>query len=71
MKIKEIRNKKTAELVKELQKSRDKLRTLRFDLVTKKLKKHQEISQAKRKIARILTVLSERELEEMKEDNYG
>jgi large subunit ribosomal protein L29 len=71
MKIKEIRSKKTAELVKELQKSRDKLRTLRFDLVTKKLKKHQEIPQTKRKIARILTVLSERELEEMKEDNYG
>lgn len=64
-KIKGIKSKKTSELISELKKTRQKLRALNFDLVTKKIKNHQEITHTRKKIAMILTILSERELEEM------
>ncbi len=64
-KIKGLKTKKTSELVSELKKTRQKLRALNFDLVTKKLKNHQEVTYTKRKIAIILTILSERRLEEI------
>ncbi len=64
-KIKNLKNKKTNDLLSELKKNRQKLRTLNFDLVTRKLKNHQEVVYTKRKIAIILTILSKRRLEEM------
>lgn len=60
MKIKEIKEKKEAELQKLLREKREKLRELRFTLATGKLKNSAEIKQAKKDVARILTVLNER-----------
>lgn len=60
MKGKEIRAKKISELLKELEDKRKNLEKLKFDLVTKKVKNHQEIKNTRRDIARILTIISEK-----------
>lgn len=57
MKAKELRQKTKEELAMMLKEDREKLRSLRFDLVAKKLKKTDEIGKAKREIAQILTIL--------------
>ncbi len=58
MKAKELRQKTDKELELMLKESREKIRSLRFDLVGKKLKKTGEIGRVKREIARILTILN-------------
>jgi len=60
MKIAEIRKKSGSELEKLLGESRRKLRALRFDLVSGKVKNIREIRKIKKSIARILTILKER-----------
>lgn len=62
MKIKEIREKSDKELNKMLAELRDKLRDLNFKVVSKQIKNHREIRKLKRRTARILTILKEREL---------
>ena len=62
MKTKEIRKKEKVELEKELLKTQEKLRELRFKAALKQLKNHREIPLLKRDIARILTVLGEQKL---------
>jgi len=57
MRIKEIRQKSEKELQKLLQDSREKLRQLRFDLASGKVKNVREIRQIRKDIARILTIL--------------
>lgn len=57
MKAKELRQKTKAELELMLKESREKTRSLRFDLAAKKLKKTNELSENKRQVARILTIL--------------
>ncbi len=57
-KAKELRQKVKEELVMMIKENREKLRSLRFDLVGKKLKKTGEIGRVKREIARILTILN-------------
>lgn len=57
MKAKELKQKTNGELELMLKESREKLRALRFDLASKKLKKTDELSKVKKEIARILTVL--------------
>lgn len=63
MTIKEIRALTTPELRRELEETRRELFNLRLRLATKQLANHREVPQVKGKIARILTILRERELE--------
>ncbi len=58
MKITEFRQKPKSELQKSLQDSREKLRQLRFDLASGKVKNVREIRKIKKDIARILTILN-------------
>jgi len=60
MKTKELRQKSEKELQKLLQGLRERLRKLRFDLVSGKVKNVREIRQTRKDIARILTILNER-----------
>ncbi len=60
MKIKDIRNKSTVELQKDLTEKRKKLQNIRFELTTKNLKNHREVRLTRKEIAQILTVLSEK-----------
>ncbi len=53
----EYKNKPAAELEKELSLSRDRLRSLRFDLFAGKIKSVREIREVKKIIARTLTFL--------------
>lgn len=59
MKVKELRKKSETELKKILQQKRGRLRTLRFDLASGKIKNVREIKETKKDIARILTILKE------------
>ncbi|MFC1860295.1 50S ribosomal protein L29 [Chloroflexota bacterium] len=63
MKIKEIRALKPETLAEQLEAAHDELFNLRFRLTTKQLVNHREIRQAKREIAKLKTVIRERELE--------
>ena len=60
MKIFEIKQKPKKELQKLLQNNQDKLRQLRFDLASGKVKNVREIRQIKKDIARILTILCQK-----------
>ena len=62
MKTKELKNKTAKELKKMLNSFREKQRVLRFDLSAGKVKDIREIRETKRTIARILTILKEKEL---------
>jgi len=57
MRIEEIRQKSKEELKRLLAESREKLRQLKFDLSSGKVKNVREIRQIKKDIARILTLL--------------
>ncbi len=57
LKAKELRQKTANELKMMLKESREKIRALRFDLASKKLKNTNEMKAVKRQIAQILTVL--------------
>lgn len=57
MKITELREKSKSELNKLLQDLRERLRQLRFDLVSGKVKNVREIRKIKKDIARILTII--------------
>ncbi len=59
MKIVEIRKKSKTELNNMLQSSRNKLRALRFDLASGKVKNVREVRKIKKDIARILTILKQ------------
>ena len=61
-KLKEIRDQTTAELTKLLEDTHQELFNLRFRLSTKQLVNHREVRRVKRKIARLNTLLTEREL---------
>ncbi len=62
MKIKEMRAIKTEELSKQLEAAHQELFDLRLRLATKKLVNHRELPRAKREIARLKTLMREREL---------
>jgi len=59
MKAKELRQKSKDELKKILIDTREKLRQLRFDLASAKVKNVKEAGKQRKKIARILTILKE------------
>ena len=60
MKTKELREKSESELKALLSKSRERLRQLRFDLVSGKVKNIREIRLIRRDIARMLTILKQK-----------
>jgi len=63
LKLKEFRDLSTEDLKKQLEESHQELFNLRFRLETKQLVNHREVRRVKRKIARLNTLLTERELE--------
>jgi len=66
MKMKEIKEKETDHLVHELGEQRKQLFTLRTQSVTEKLEDPTQLRKARRAIARLKTVLRQRELEAAK-----
>lgn len=66
MKTKEIREKTTDELKKFLKDSQIKLGKLNFEKISKPLKDNQEIKKTRRLIARIMSILGEKEKNNIK-----
>ena len=62
MKLKELRALSTEELKKQLEESHQELFNLRLRLSTKQLVNHREVRRVKKNIARLKTLLTEREL---------
>lgn len=62
MKASEIRALTNEELLTKLEEAHEELFNLRFRLATRQLGNHREIPRVKRRIARINTILQEREL---------
>lgn len=60
MKAKELREKNIDELKKMLFEKREKTRKLRFDIAAKQVKDTREIRHEKKDIARILTLIKEK-----------
>ena len=58
MEFKELSQKPKEELQKIVQEEREKLRNLRFDLASGKVKNVRQIRQLRKNIAQILTILS-------------
>lgn len=63
MKVSEIRAFGTDELQKQLEAAREELFNVRFRLATRQLTNHRELLRLKKEIARIETILRERELD--------
>ena len=62
MKVDEVRALADAELLKRLGEARQELFNLKIRLSTRQLANHRELPKVKRKIARMETILKEREL---------
>jgi large subunit ribosomal protein L29 len=62
VRLKEFRDMSTDDLKKEMEDSHQELFNLRFRVATKQLVNHRELRRVRRKIARLKTLLSEREL---------
>lgn len=62
MKVNDYREKSTDELVKEISELKEQLFKLRFQHATKQLENTSQLSQAKRDLARVQTVIREREI---------
>ncbi|MBM2820783.1 MAG: ribosomal protein [Candidatus Berkelbacteria bacterium] len=68
---KELREKSTKDLVKDLKESEKKISELKFQASFKKLKNYKQIQHERKKIARIWTILSEKAIEELSKENNG
>lgn len=62
MTLKEFRDLSNDDLKEQLEETHQELFNLRFRLATKQLVNHREVRRVKRKIARLKTLLKEREL---------
>lgn len=62
MKLKEFRDMNDSDLKKELEDTHQEMFNLRFRVATKQLVNHRELRRVKKKIARLKTLLAEREL---------
>ena len=62
MKVEEIRGLSSEELLKQQEAARKELFELRFKLATRQLVNHRQIREVKKTIARLSTVLREKEL---------
>lgn len=63
MKAKELRDMEAVELLKKLEGLKEELFNLRFQLATNQLENPMRIREIRRDIARVKTILKERELE--------
>ena len=71
MKVDEIRTLNDGDLKKRLEEAHKELFDLRFRLATKQLVNHREVPRAKKEIARLMTVIRERELNKVQEKADG
>jgi len=62
LKVEEIRALSDEELAKQLEEAHRELFELRFRMATRQLANHRELPKVKKKIARIKTIMREREL---------
>jgi large subunit ribosomal protein L29 len=62
VKVEEMRALSNNELFKKLEEAHEDLFKLRFRLATRQLTNHRELSRARKEIARVNTVLKEKEL---------
>ncbi len=62
MKVKEVRDLSADDLKKQLEESHQELFNLRFRLATKQLVNHREVRRVRRNIARLETIIKEKEL---------
>jgi len=62
LKIEEMRVRSNEELLKQLEEAHQELFNLRFRAATKQLVNHREIPRVKKEIARLKTIIREREL---------
>jgi len=62
VKVEEIRVLSSEELIRQLEAAHKELFDLRFRLATKQLVNHREVRRVKKKIARLETIIREREL---------
>ena len=62
MKVEEIRSLNNEDLTKQLEEAHQELFNLRFRMATRQLVNHREIPRAKRRIAKLKTIMREREL---------
>jgi large subunit ribosomal protein L29 len=62
LKVEEIRALGTKELAKQLEEAHQELFNLRFRLATRQLVNHREIPRVKKNIARLKTIIREREM---------
>jgi len=62
VKVDEFRALSTEDLKKQIEESKQELLNLRFRLATKQLVNHRELPMVKKRIARIKTILKEKEL---------
>ena len=63
MQLKDMRRLSDTELQDELKAAREELFNLRFQLATRQLKNYRGLPSARRRIARVMTVVQEREAE--------
>ena len=66
MKIEEMRSLSTAELTKKVNDAHQELFNLRFRLSTRQLVNHRELPKVKKEIARLETIIREKQLGEQK-----
>lgn len=69
MKIKEIAAKKDKELITELESLKNKLSKVRFEVASRETNIHTEIGKIKKDIARIKTIMKEREIQRNEEQD--
>ena len=62
MRLKEFRDMNDEDLKKELEDTHQEMFNLRFRVATKQLVNHRELRRVKKKVARLKTLLAEREL---------
>jgi len=62
LRLKEFRDMSEGDLKKELEDTHQEMFNLRFRVATKQLVNHRELRRVKKKIARLKTLLAEREL---------
>ncbi|MAE10449.1 MAG: 50S ribosomal protein L29 [Dehalococcoidales bacterium] len=62
MKAREIRDLNAEDVAKQLEEARKELFELRFRMATRQLVNHREIRAVKKTIARLMTIMKEREL---------
>ena len=63
MQLKDMRRLSDAELASELKSSKEEMFDLRFKLATRQLKNYRALPAARQRMARLLTVLNERQKE--------